>query len=78
MRRPQTLSEVAEWAQTASDFSLHLSDFLHSFAASPSESAWRDEPELLAERFELGRVADAYLAAVAASLAGQLRLPPPA
>jgi hypothetical protein len=78
MRRPHTLSEIAAWSQTASDFSLHLRDFLHAFAGNPSASAWADEPELLAERFELGPVADAYLAAVAVTLAAQLELPPPA
>jgi hypothetical protein len=77
MRRPRSLTEVAEWTRNASDFSLHLRDFLHEFAARPSAFLFVEEPELLAERFQLGQVADAYLAAVAASLAESVALPAP-
>jgi hypothetical protein len=77
MRRPRSLSEVAAWTHTADDFSLHLSDFLHEFEARPSASAFAEEPELLVERFELGQVADAYLAAVAALLSQHLAIAAP-
>lgn len=77
MRRPNSLFEVAAWAHTANEFSLHLRDFLHEFQTHPSPVSFAEEPELLAGRFELGEIADAYLAAVAASLAERLTIGAP-
>src|SRR5258708_21368025 len=77
MRRPDTLAEVAAWSQDASHFSMHMRDFLHQFELSQSAAMFAAEPELLLERFELGGVADAYLAAVAAALAQRLQVATP-
>ena len=77
IRRPQSLVEVANWSRDAHEFSLNVQDFLHEYKASPSPVRFAEEPELLAGRFELGGVADAYLAAVAASLATDLEMPQP-
>ena len=78
MRRPKTLVEVASWSTSAEEFSMNVADFLHQFKLHRSAGAVCDEPELLASRFELGPVADAYLAAIAAALANQIQHSAPA
>lgn len=78
MRRRASLTEVATVASDRASFHRHVADFLDEFC-------WRGEPTMLAEepprltgRFAGGDVADAYLAAVAVSLARKIRCAPPA
>jgi len=78
MRRPRTLSEVAALADTPRSFSFALADFLDQFALERQASALDAEPRRLVDRYEGGEVADAYLAAVAVSLARELGVVPPA
>ena len=76
-RRPRTLAEVAEWSADWNDLSYNLADFLHEFQAMPTVTMLQPCPRLLSEVFEGGKVCDAYLAAVAATLSGQLGEPSP-
>jgi hypothetical protein len=76
--RPSSLAEVAARASGAHSFEFELADFLHEFALRGNEAMLREQPVLLRERHESGAVFDAYLAAVAVSLAGTLGCPAPA
>lgn len=78
MKRPPTLAETAELAQSSATFHLHLRDFLDEFRSAPDASRLAAEPRRLAQVYPGGHVADAYLAAVAVSLAREARLIPPA
>jgi hypothetical protein len=73
MKRPSSLWEVAERATDLKNFSYELKDFLHEFERDARCDLLRKEPRLLAERFPEGRLADAWLAAVADSLAERLQ-----
>ena len=77
MRRPDSLFEVAEWTGERRAFHYHLSDFLDGFRRDPRPERWEREPTRLAERFAGGDVCDAYLAAVAVSLAREVGAIPP-
>ncbi len=70
--RPRSLAETARRTATFEDFGDHLADFLHYFESSPNLASLANEPPLLDGRFPEGRVADAYLAAVAAALADRI------
>lgn len=78
VRRPSSLREVAEWSLSFADFSMHVRDALHEFSARPAREQIEEEPALLADRFPKGVTADAYLAAMAATLADQHGWPRPA
>lgn len=78
MRRPRSIAEVSEWSLDASAFWLNLKDFLDELRRVRDPGMLREEPARLAERFKEGAVADAYLAAVAVSLARELAVSSPA
>jgi hypothetical protein len=68
--RPKSLAEVAKLALKGESFDLSLKNFLDEFYAHPSTEALTEEPKRLRDsECELGEVRDAYLAAVAESLA---------
>ncbi len=75
IRRPETLSEVAEQSGTIHEFGMNLRDWQHGIQRggvhSRLELARRlqQAPPLLAPRFRDGEQADAYLAAYAEWLA---------
>lgn len=75
----KTLAEVAQSVIAGGSFERSLANFLDDFYASPSQGALSKEPSLIAPaKGQLGRVQDAYLAAVAEELARRFCLPPPA
>jgi hypothetical protein len=77
--RPQSLAEVAERSLQGAPFDLCLKNFLDGFYAAPAGQALAVEPPRLAASLpELGLVRDAYLAAVAESLAAYASVTPPA
>lgn len=78
MRRPASLAEVAEWTSDRQAFHLDVSEFVDEFRRSPTELRLAQEPRRLVGVYDDGDVADAYLAAVAVSLAREIREPPPA
>jgi hypothetical protein len=78
MERPRTLAEVAIRAKDSTTFHLHLAEFLDEFRRGPRPGMLAEEPHRLAPSYEGGDVADAYLAAVAVSLARELQVSPPA
>jgi hypothetical protein len=75
--RPGSIAEVARRATTQRELAYALPEFLDEFAARPELERLTEEPELLRDRFVVGDVADAYLAAVAVSLARAIRAAPP-
>ena len=70
--RPNSTAEVARRASDAQSFAVELADFLHEFARRGAAAMLMTVPPLMRDRFALGAVNDAYLAAVAASLSAQL------
>jgi hypothetical protein len=78
VRRPASLREVAERAEDARSFHYAIAELLDQFAIDRAPEMLADEPSLLADRFAGGEVYDAYLAAVAVSLARELAAAPPA
>ena len=72
MNRPASLVEVAELADSARAFAYALSEFLDQFRLEKRATMLADEPMRLAARYAAGDVADAYLAAVAVSLAREI------
>lgn len=78
MKRPSSLAEVATLAVDSPSFHRHLADFLDEFRLCGGPASLAEEPEQLSGRFPRGDVADAYLAAVAVSLAREARFAPPA
>ena len=77
MTRPGSLAEVARRSATRRELGYALPEFLDEFAAHPDPSSLTQEPELLRDRFEGGEVGDAYLAAVAVTLARSIGTAPP-
>ncbi len=77
--RPATLAEVARKTAEGASFDMTLANFLDEFYTRPTEEALLlPSPELLAPRLgRIGRVQDAYLAAVAEQLACENRFPIP-
>ena len=78
LQRPRSLSAVADASSSYRDFGYHVADFLHHFQGHPSFDSLAEEPQLLADQFPEGHVADCYLAAIAVELATQLNHPRPA
>src|SRR5689334_181935 len=83
IRRPTTLHEVASESETYSDFGMNLKDFLHEFELArkrkqPLEPMFAEEPPRLANRFEQGRICDAFLGATADYLSRVHRIQTPA
>ncbi|MBI4624158.1 MAG: hypothetical protein HY736_13205 [Verrucomicrobia bacterium] len=68
-QRPHSLAEVAQRSEDLRSFGWELQDWLHTVRAIRTRSTLRralaPEPVLLAKRFPVGRVADAWLAAYA-------------
>ncbi len=75
--RPKSVAQVAEWSHSVNEFGYHLQDFLHEHAARPDPAMFREHPRLLRGLFAQGDICDAYLAAVAATLAPKLGEPRP-
>jgi hypothetical protein len=77
-KRPKSLVEVAAWSDTDEAYGYNLADFLDQFRHLLDVEMLHEEPPSLVGRIELGSVADAYLAAVAVSLAREVgNVPPP-
>jgi hypothetical protein len=75
---PRSLADVAQRVLDGGSFDLCLKNFLDEFQSKPSAQALADEPARLAKDFpELGPVQDAYLAAVAESLANSAQVTAP-
>ena len=75
--RPNTTAEVARRANDAQSFAVELADFLHEFARRGDAAMLMTVPPLMRDRFALGAVDDAYLAAVAVSLSSQIQVSAP-
>lgn len=76
--RPRSLAEVAQLTVEGESFDLCLKNFLDEFQVHPSANALSEEPAILRDRFpEIGAIQDAYLAAVAESLASASHLSVP-
>ena len=76
--RPQSLAELAEQSTDMTAFHLCLREFLDEFRRRGAPTMLAVEPSRLADRFSGGDVADAYVAAVAVSLAREVATSPPA
>lgn len=83
IRRPETLSDVAEQSDTLQAFGMNLRDWQHTIQRGGvhSRTALRQRldapPARLADRFKDGDIADAYLAAYAEWIADQAGIPRP-
>lgn len=81
-QRPKSLREIAERADTITDFGRHLRDWLHELRRASSRpqavAAIADEPPRLREKFPQGHIADAWLAAYAEHLARKVHRAAPA
>jgi hypothetical protein len=76
--RPKSLAEVARLTLGGHSFDLCLGNFLDEFYALPQSGGLEERPPLLSPALdELGRVQDAYLAAVAEELATKFHLSVP-
>lgn len=77
MTRPGSIAEVASRSDSRRAFAYGVSEFLDQFRLERRASMFSEEPARLAARYEGGDVSDAYLAAVAVSLAREIATPPP-
>jgi hypothetical protein len=77
VRRPRSIHEVAASSEDARAFWYNVMDFVDEARRFQDPGMLREEPVRLADRFEVGTVADAYLAAVAVSLAREWKVAPP-
>ena len=77
MRRPDSLVEVAALSDSPRAFAYAVTEFLDQFRLESRAAMLADEPARLAARYDGGDVGDAYLAAVAVSLAREIHVPPP-
>ena len=75
--RPSSLAEVSQRSAQGESFESELADFLHEFAFCGEVAMLADEPALLCDQSERGKIYDAYLAAVAASLSSKIDQPAP-
>ncbi len=75
--RVASLQEVAGLAAIDGGIRDSLRDFLDGFYAAPSLEKLKEEPDHLQDELGDDGFADAYLAATAAHLCRQYRLPPP-
>lgn len=78
MTRPASLTQVAAAATDGRAFAYAIAEFVDQFRLERRVEMLADEPERLASRYEGGDVGDAYLAAVAVSLAREIGQSPPA
>ena len=77
MTRPGSLAEVAARADDRRAFAYAVTEFLDQFRLERRAAMLADEPARLAARYDGGDIGDAYLAAVAVSLAREIGAPPP-
>jgi hypothetical protein len=77
MRRPASLVEVAALSDSRRSFAYAISEFLDQFRVERRADMLADEPPSMAARFPEGQVSDAYVAAVAVSLAREIGSAPP-
>ena len=83
-RRPESLSEIAEHADSIEAWGFALGDFLDEIGfrrqrGLPIASCLQAAPPLLRDKFPQGELADAFAAALATQLAADhLQQPPPA
>jgi hypothetical protein len=68
LRRPKTVREVAEEADSYRQFGMNLKDFLHEFAYAkkqgrPLAPLLAEEPPRIAPLFAEGNICDAFIAA---------------
>jgi len=75
--RPGSLAAVAALAEDRRAFAYALAEFLDQFRLERRVVMLADEPARLSTRYESGDVSDAYLAAVAVSLAREIGARPP-
>lgn len=75
---PRSLRQLAELTAGGGEFSYLLGDFLDAFYREPTPGALIAEPIPLAGRHGRGETWDAFLAAVAQSLAARQGWPAPA
>jgi hypothetical protein len=78
VKRPASLARVAELTADRAAFHLHVVEFVDEFRRRKDAGMLVDEPRRLRAVYEGGDVADAYLAAVAVTLAREIGAPPPA
>ena len=80
-KRAQSLQQIAEQSVSQESFGYALADFEHELARATSRpqllAAIREEPPLLAGKFEGGAIADSWLAALAELLAAHCGLKAP-
>jgi len=76
MTRPDSITEVAHRASDVTVFWYQVMDFIDEFRKLRDPRMLSDEPALLAAHFEAGQIADAYLAAVAVTLAREIGVAP--
>jgi hypothetical protein len=77
MKRPQSIRELVQQSGDARAFWYNVLEFVDELRRLRDPAMLSDEPQLLAERFAQGDVADAYVAAVAVALARELGTVPP-
>jgi hypothetical protein len=77
VKRPGSLLEVAALADSTRAFAYAVAEFLDQFRIERRPEMLAEEPARLAGHYQGGDVADAYLAAVAVSLAREIGVPPP-
>lgn len=76
-QRPASLAAVAAQSETWEEVASAIADFLHEFQRRQDLAMLEESPPLLVDRFPGGEIADAYLAAVGATLAEQYCQPAP-
>lgn len=77
MKRPGSLAEVAARSADLRSFHYAVAELLDQFAIERRASMLDEEPARLAAQLSDGEIADAYLAAVAVSLARSINVAPP-
>jgi hypothetical protein len=78
MRRPSSLKEVAALSDGRRAFAYAIAEFIDQFRIEKRPGMLEEEPARLQGRYDEGEVADAYLAAVAVTLAREVGADPPA
>jgi hypothetical protein len=77
IRRPGSLAEVAAWSTEPRAFWYHVMDFADELRRVRDPAMLAEDPARLEPHLTGGDVMDAYLAAVAVSLARELGVVPP-
>lgn len=74
--RPSSIAEVERWSGSSQEFWFNVRDFLDEFRRLKDPAMLEEEPAR-SRLADLAEVVDAYLAAVAVSLARELEAVPP-